>query len=168
MSATINSFTLKLHKLQRQVFQDNHRFRVVVAGRRWGKTELSSTEIIVAAASKPDQLVWYIAPTYQMARDLMWEKLKRLVPRVWIRKANETRMSMEFVNGSRIMLKGADKPDTLRGVGLNLVVLDEAQDIKEATWEEVLPPPKAEHYSLARPRALIGYTIAINLDNGRR
>jgi len=140
---TANSFTLKLHKLQKQVFQDNHRFRVVIAGRRWGKTELSSAEIIVAAASKSDQLVWYVAPTYQMARDLMWEKLKRLVPRPWIRKANETRMSMEFVNGSRIMLKGADKPDTLRGVGLNLVVLDEAQDIKEATWEEVLQPTLA-------------------------
>lgn len=142
-SSTLNNFSCKLHSLQKKVYQDKHRFRVVVAGRRWGKTKLSSTEIIVASAEKSDQLIWYIAPTYQMARDLMWDSLKRIIPYQWIKKTNETRMSMEFVNGSRIVLKGADKPDTLRGVGLNLVVLDEAQDMKEETWQEVIQPTLA-------------------------
>lgn len=143
MSSEVNSFSCKLHSLQKIVYQDKHRFRVVVAGRRWGKTKLSSTEIMVASAEKSDQLIWYIAPTYQMARDLMWDGLKRVIPYQWIKKTNETRMSMEFINGSRIVLKGADKPDTLRGVGLNLVVLDEAQDMKEETWQEVIQPTLA-------------------------
>lgn len=133
---------LKLHDKQREVFLDDHRFRVVVAGRRWGKTNLSETEIIKLAAF-PQQYIWYVSPTYQMSRDLMWEEIKRSIPREWIRKTNETRMSMDLINGTHIAMKGADKPDTLRGVGLNFVVLDEAQDMKEETWEEVILPTLA-------------------------
>lgn len=134
--------SIKLHALQKTVFRDTHRFRVVVAGRRWGKTTLSRV-VITTAASAPKRLVWYVAPTYQMARSIMWDELLELIPREWVVKRNETRMSITLRNRSRIELKGADKPDTLRGVGLHLVVIDEAQDIKEDTWEKVLQPTLA-------------------------
>lgn len=135
--------SLKLHRLQKVVMADTHRFRVVVAGRRWGKTQVSKISLIKAAAAKRSQLVWYVAPTYQMARDIMWDDLKLSLPKAWVRKVNDTRMSIYLVNGSKIHLKGADKPDSLRGVGLHFVVIDEAQDIKEETWEEVLMPTLA-------------------------
>lgn len=135
--------SLKLHRLQKVVMSDPHRFRVVVAGRRWGKTQVSKISLIKAAAAKRSQLVWYVAPTYQMARDIMWDDLKLSLPKAWVRKINDTRMTIYLVNGSRIHLKGADKPDSLRGVGLHFVVIDEAQDIKEETWEEVLMPTLA-------------------------
>ena len=135
--------SLKLHKFQKLVMHSKARFRVCVAGRRWGKTQVSKISLVKEAARKPRQLVWYVAPTYQMARDIMWEDLKASIPAKWIVKANETRMVISLVNGSRIHLKGADKPDTLRGVGLNFVVIDEAQDIKEHTWELVLQPTLA-------------------------
>lgn len=135
--------SLKLHRLQKVVMHDQHRFRVVVAGRRWGKTQVSKISLIKAAANKRNQLVWYVAPTYQMARDIMWDDLRLSLPKAWIKKMNETRMTIWLVNGSRIHLKGADKPDSLRGVGLHFVVIDEAQDIKEETWEEVLMPTLA-------------------------
>lgn len=134
---------LKLHKGQRVVMSDKRRFRVVVAGRRWGKTQVSKVSIVIKAAKRPKQLVWYVAPTYQQARDIMWDDLKASIPDGWVKKINETRMVIYLVNGSRIHLKGADKPDSLRGVGLNFVVIDEAQDIKEETWEEVLQPTLA-------------------------
>ncbi len=135
--------SLKVHKLQRLVMQDRRRFRVIVAGRRWGKTQLSKISLVRSAAAKSKQLVWYVAPTYQMARGIMWDDLKASVPREWVKKINETRMSILLMNNSRIELKGADKPDTLRGVGLHFVVIDEAQDIKEETWEMVLQPTLA-------------------------
>lgn len=134
---------MKVHKGQKIVMTDRRRFRVVVAGRRWGKTQVSKISIIISAASKPGQLVWYVAPTYQQARDIMWDDLKASIPKGWAIKVNETRMVIYLVNGSRIHLKGADKPDSLRGVGLHFVVIDEAQDIKEETWEEVLQPTLA-------------------------
>lgn len=134
---------LKFHKLQKIVHQNPRRFRVIVAGRRWGKTQLSRISLILAAAQKPKQKVWYIAPTYQMARGIMWDELKASIPREWVRKVNETRMSIILVNGSLIELKGADNPDSLRGVGLHFVVIDEAQDIKEDTWEKIIRPTLA-------------------------
>lgn len=141
---TINfTSTLKMHKLQKEVARNKCRFRVIVAGRRWGKSQLSKISLIMNAASKPRQLVWYVAPTYQMARSIMWDDLKASVPRGWVVKINETRMTISLRNGSKIELKGADKPDTLRGVGLHFVVIDEAQDIKEETWEMVLQPTLA-------------------------
>lgn len=135
--------SLKVHRGQKRVMTDPRRFRVVVAGRRWGKTQVSKISIVIAAAKKPGQLVWYVAPTYQQARDIMWDDLKASIPSDWVKKINETRMVIYMVNGSRIHLKGADKPDSLRGVGLHFVVIDEAQDIKEETWEEVLQPTLA-------------------------
>ncbi|MBY3231866.1 phage terminase large subunit [Rhizobium laguerreae] len=135
--------SLKLHRLQKVVMNDPHRFRVVVAGRRWGKTQVSKISLIKFAAVRQKQLIWYVAPTYAMARDLMWKPLKAAMPKGWIKKINESRMEMLLINGSEISLKGADKPDSLRGVGLDFVVIDEAQDIKEETWEEVLMPTLA-------------------------
>jgi len=138
----VSDFTVKLHKGQKLVMNSPARFRVIVAGRRWGKTQVSKISLLLAAASKQKQLVWYVAPTYQMARDILWEDLKDSVPKKWIAKngINETRMTIKLVNGSRIALKGADKPDSLRGVGLNFVVVDEAQDIHPDTWDMVLQP----------------------------
>lgn len=135
--------SLKLHRGQKIVYRDKRRYRVVVAGRRWGKTQTAKTEIITAATRRKKQLVWYVAPTYQMARDILWDDLKDAIPAAYIKRINETRMTIYLINGSRIHLKGADKPDSLRGVGLNFLVIDEAQDIDVDAWEKVLRPTLA-------------------------
>lgn len=134
---------LKVHLGQKRVLKDPRRYRVVVAGRRWGKTQVAKIGLILAAASKRNQLVWYVAPTYQQARDILWDDLKNSIPSEWIKRINETRMTIALVNGSKIALKGADKPDSLRGVGLHFVVIDEVQDIKPETWETILRPTLA-------------------------
>lgn len=134
---------LTLHPKQMQVFKSPHRFKVVVAGRRWGKTALSKVTIIKRAASKPNQHVWYVAPTYRMAKQIMWQDLCDAIPSGWIRRVNETTMTIRLVNGSTIGLRGADKPDTLRGVGLHFLVLDEFQDMKPEVWTKVLRPTLA-------------------------
>lgn len=133
---------LFVHKGQRIVLGDARRFRVIVAGRRWGKTQVSRVALIKAAIKKRNQLVWYVAPTYSMARGILWDALKNSIPRSLMIKngINETRMTIRLINGSKIELKGADKPDSLRGVGINFLVIDEAQDIREETWSEVLRP----------------------------
>ena len=107
-------------------------------------TNFSKTTAIRTAADKPRQLVWYVAPTYQQARDIMWEDLCDSIPPAWLAgEPNQTRMIIRLVNGSRIQLKGADKPNSLRGVGLNFVIIDEAQDMKEEVWEKVIQPTLA-------------------------
>lgn len=133
---------LKLHKGQKTVLKDNHRFRVIVAGRRWGKTQVAKVAAVLAACAKRNQLVWYVSPTYGMSRQNFWEPIKAAIPREWVVKngINETRMSIKLINGSVIELKGADNPDSLRGVGIHFLIMDEAQDIKSETWEMVLRP----------------------------
>ncbi len=132
-----------LHPKQAEVFLDTTRFRVVVAGRRWGKTALAKTEMI-QRAKVPNQKIWYIAPTYRMAKQIMWNDLKASIPRKWILREHETEMSITLRNGSIIECKGADNPDTLRGVGLNFVVMDEFQDIRPDTWTTIIRPTLAK------------------------
>ena len=131
---------MPLSKPQETVTLDNHRFRVVIAGRRFGKTHLAIRELCYYAKA-PDQEVWYVAPTYKMAKNIVWKKLKnRLTDLNWVAKHNETELSLLLKNGSTISLKGADNYDSLRGVGLNFIVLDEFADIDPEAWYETLRP----------------------------
>lgn len=117
-----------------------NRFVISVTGRRFGKTHIAMREL-ARAASKPDQQVWYVAPSYRMAKGIVWDQLKgRLKELRWIDQSNEAELKLRLKNGSVIHLKGADNPDSLRGVGLDFIVLDEFQDIDKRTWTEVLRP----------------------------
>lgn len=132
-----------LHRAQAQVYNDKTRFQVVVAGRRFGKTTLSLLRLVQIATQKKNANVWYVAPTYGMAREIMWVKLKRALPQDWVVGVHETLLKITLKNGSIISLKGADRPDTLRGVGLDYIVLDEFQDMRKGVWDEVLRPTLA-------------------------
>ena len=134
--------TLFLHPKQMEVYNSPHRFKVVVAGRRWGKTQLAKISLI-KFARKPKRLIWYVAPSYRMARQIMWPELVESIPRQWVRKYNETILTITLINGSKIELKGADNPDSLRGVGVHYLVMDEVQDITPGAWKKVLRPTLA-------------------------
>lgn len=131
---------MPLSPAQDTIANSNTRFRVVVAGRRFGKTHLSIRELAYHARL-PDKEVWYVAPTYKMARQIVWRKLKnKLQDLNWIAKTNETELTISLINGSTISLKGADNYDSLRGVGLDFIVLDEFADIDPEAWFETLRP----------------------------
>lgn len=134
--------TLFLHPKQMEVYIDKHRFKVVVAGRRWGKTQLAKTCLIKFARVKR-RLIWYVAPSYRMAKQIMWPELVESIPREWVKKYNETILTITLINGSKIELKGADNPDSLRGVGIHYLVMDEVQDIDPDAWTKVLRPTLA-------------------------
>lgn len=136
------ALSIRLHPGQMKVFKSKARFKVVVSGRRWGKTSLSKAVIIKMAQVKKRR-IWYVAPSYRMAKGIMWTDLIEAIPRKWIRKINETTMTIRLVNGTIIELKGADKPDSLRGVGLHYIVFDEMQDMSEELWTRVLRPTLA-------------------------
>lgn len=142
MAKSQQTSVLHLHEKQMEVFQAKSRFKVVVAGRRWGKTQLSKISILKYARIQK-RLIWYVAPSYRMAKQIMWPELCQAIPRRWVEKINETTMSIRLVNGTRIELKGADNPDSLRGVGIHFLVMDEVQDIDPEAWSKVLRPTLA-------------------------
>ena len=129
---------MELSDPQYDIYWSDSRFRVVVAGRRFGKTYLSTTELLRHAVKGKNRNVWYVAPTYKAAKDIAWDMLKDEVPRGWVKKTNESDLSMRLKNGSVISLRGAEKPDNLRGRALDFIVLDEFADMKPETWHEVL------------------------------
>jgi hypothetical protein len=90
------------------------------------------------AATKDDANVWYVAPTYRAAKDIAWDMLKTIIDSSLIFKTNESELSIKLINGSTISLKGAEKPDNLRGRSLDFVVMDEFADMRPETWSEVL------------------------------
>ena len=129
-----------LSPAQKTIASDTHRFRVVIAGRRFGKTHLAIRELAYHAR-EPHKEVWYVAPSYKMAKNIVWRKLKtRLQDLNWVQKHNETELTLTLKNGSVIALKGADNYDSLRGVGLDFICLDEFADIDPEAWFETLRP----------------------------
>lgn len=101
------------------------RFRVLVAGRRFGKSRLSETELLEMALRKPRSRSVYMAPSRVQAKQILWAGLKERVPTEWIRAKNETALTLTLINGSVIQLAGADYSDSLRGISADLIVLDE-------------------------------------------
>lgn len=135
-----NREVFRLHPKQFEVFQNQSRFRVVAAGRRFGKSVLARSSLIDRAARVPGSLNWYVCPSYRMSKQIMWDALIEAIPRKWIRDTHGTDLRITLVNNSKIELKGADNAESLRGVGLDFVVMDEMQDIVENVWTAVLRP----------------------------
>src|SRR3990167_9139483 len=116
-----------LHTSQKEVAKSQNRFRVVNCGRRWGKTTLAILEMVGKASGKEAKVV-YIAPTYQQARDISWNALKK-VCRPVIVDVNESRLeiTVKTKNGGRsiIWLRGWESVETLRGQAFDFIVIDE-------------------------------------------
>lgn len=135
----------KPHANQLKLHLDRHRYRVVVAGRRFGKSAFGINEALVRILGKRRQLVWIILPTYKQAKEIYWvdpDVLQFFMPYVHakILKKNDSELSLYCAQTeSWIRLKGADQPDSLRGSGLDLIVWDEAAQIKPLAYETIKP-----------------------------
>ena len=134
---------IKLLPWQQDVWNDQARFKVIAAGRRTGKSRLAAWYLIVEALQSEKGHVWYVAPTQQQARDIMWQQLLELAHPV-ISGSHVNNMQIKLINGSTISLKGADRPETMRGVALKFLVLDEYADIKPQVFEQILRPALAD------------------------
>jgi len=140
---------------QSEIFCSKKRFRVCCAGRRFGKSYLAATELLQAAISGKNRNVFYCAPTYGMSKEIEWDMLLSMIPDEYLIKTNETALTIKLINGSTISLKGAEKPNNLRGRALDFVVLDEFADMRPEAWYEVLRPSLSDRHSEDNPtRAL--------------
>ena len=123
---------------QQKVIADKTRFKVVVAGRRCGKSRLAAVTLIIEALQCPQGSgVMYVAPTQGQARVIIWNVLME-IGRDVIASAHVNNSEITLVNGAVIYIRGADRPDTLRGVSLSYCVLDEYADMKPSAWEQVI------------------------------
>ena len=127
------------------------RFSVLVAHRRAGKTVACVNELIKGALScqRDKPRFAYIAPLFKQAKDVAWEYLKEYTAVIPGREVNETELRVDLPNGSRVRLYGADNPDSLRGIYLDGVILDEYADMRPSIWTEVLRPALSDRLGWA-------------------
>lgn len=140
MSTELN---ISLLPWQQQVWDNPARFKVVAAGRRTGKSRLAAYLLIFYALQVKKGHVFYVAPTQAQARDILWQTLMELGHPV-IKGSHINNLQITLINGATISLKGADRPETMRGVSLKFLVMDEYADMKPQVWEQILRPALAD------------------------
>jgi PBSX family phage terminase large subunit len=134
-----------LTQAQKIIVEDKHRFRVVRAGRRVGKTTVATLEMLGMASQQSKRNIIYLATTYQQARDICWATLKSLAENA-ITKLNESRLEVEIKSkdggSSTITLRGWENIDTLRGQKVDFIILDEVASMKNfwENWQEIIRP----------------------------
>lgn len=141
-----------MHEAQLVIYNSPARFKVVAAGRRFGKSYLACMMLLLeglkdthlgpVTGRKFDlalKEVYYVAPTFEQAKKIMWPLLKELGRKV-IASTIENTATCTLTNGRRISIKGADRPDSLRGIGLSYVVMDEYAFMKEEVWDKIIRP----------------------------
>lgn len=139
----MSELNISLFPWQQQVWASNKRFKVVAAGRRTGKSRLAAWMLIVNALHTERGHVFYVAPTQGQARDIMWQTLLELGHPV-IKGSHINNLQITLINGATISLKGADRPETMRGVSLKFLVMDEYADMKPSVFEQILRPALAD------------------------
>lgn len=142
-----------LHPAQQAIYNSPARFKVAVAGRRFGKSYLAATMLSVEALRDtndrghplgPENPVYYIAPTFDQAKRIMWRRLRKFLGYEaqggFIRSENVNDGYFELINGRRIYIKGADNREALRGEGYSFVVMDEYADMSSEVWDDIIDP----------------------------
>jgi predicted phage terminase large subunit-like protein len=143
-----------LHPGQLEVARHPARFKVLAAGRRWGKTSLGVERCF--ERSVRGGRAWWVAPTYPLA-SIGWKVARHLARQIPQAEAHESERLIEFPGHGEFQVKSADNPDSLRGAGLDGVVLDEAAYVKEEAWTEALRPALADRR---------GWALFISSPNG--
>jgi len=131
---------MPLTEPQQTIFDDFSRFRCVSAGRRFGKSFLSIWEI-AKFARFPNRRIIYCAPSFRMAKGIIWDILKdQMIAKRWAKKINESELSITLVNSTKIELRSADNYDSIRGISCDFAVLDECAFMDKRVWTDVIRP----------------------------
>lgn len=148
------------HPGQRAVLNAPHRFRIVACGRRWGKSEMAAHAAVEYALENPGSTVWWVAPTYDQSNDFGFDNVKPLLsPDVLEGEPKLTKpRRIDIDNGSTISFRSADREDSLRGGGIDLLVPDEAGSIPGRAWTEELRPSLSD---------TLGDVLAVGTPKGR-
>jgi hypothetical protein len=139
------------HRFQLRIHNEARRFTVVVAHRRFGKTFSSIMTLIHSAVATNKQFArfGYVAPFLKQAKRAAWDYLKRFVlplPGAVIREGD---LSVDFPNGARISLYGADNPEGMRGIYFDGVVLDEMANFRPDVWPTIIRPTLSDRLGWA-------------------
>ncbi len=154
---------IELFDFQQEVLTDPARFKIMASGRRVGKSYLAAVAAYNHCLEQSNRRALIIGPTVSMIRESIWTTLKGLVHPDHINGyPREIDLEIRFINGSKITLKGFDRPDSLRGISPSptFIVLDEFAYIKQTAFTEVIlpmtsdPQRKASVFVISTPKGI--------------
>ncbi len=128
---------------QDEILRDNRKNKVLVIHRRAGKTSLVLNKLILEASRNAGKTYYYICPTQKQAKEIAWkapDMFNKYLPMEIVDKKNEVELTIYFKNKAQIHVKGADSPDSLRGVNPFGVAIDEYAQVKPELYDEVIKP----------------------------
>ena len=129
-----------LKKKQSEVFLDKSKNRLIVCGRRGGKTYFATWEILSKLVNNKNYSITYTAPTHNQAKEIFWETFLNVCPQEYILKKHETTLDLTLLNGSKLKVRSSSNYDRLRGGTNNEIYLDEVQDTPMKAYSEALRP----------------------------
>ncbi len=143
----VSAFNDGIHQWQLEVLRDFDnglwRFAMLNWHRRARKTTLAINLLIRECCKNPKSRYGYITSTFAAAKSIVWRDpnmLKKYLPSGLVLRTNESELYVEFNNGSILSIHGSDKPDSIRGVDFEGVVIDEWALVKISVWDEILRP----------------------------
>lgn len=148
------------HPGQRAIMEHPARFRIVACGRRWGKSAMAAHLALEYALENPGATVWWVAPTYDQANEFGFQKIKPLLsPALLASDPKRTKpRQFDLITESTISFRSAEREDSLRGGGIDFLVIDEAGTVPKRAWTEELRPALSD---------TLGDMVAIGTPRGR-
>lgn len=147
----ISSKTVRPHPGQIPVIQSNARFKVMNCGRRFGKTVIAA-HLMIRAARKPNQMVWWVAPSYRVVKRGYEQILKQLPEGLLAKPAPPEshfdagrQVVLHFKNGTKMEFFSAERPEGMLGAAVDFVVLDEAATMPSRIWNQIVSPTLIDH-----------------------
>jgi len=128
-----------INQTRKDIIKHQARTKVLVAGRRWGKS-IFSIIWLLEKKIEPGSVRWFVGPTYRQMKTVIWPLLRSALRQWEGAKINESELSIKLPNGAEIALKGAEQENNLRGSGLDMVVMEEFSYIKPHVYEEIIYP----------------------------
>jgi hypothetical protein len=131
---------LALTPKQMEIYESPARYKIVRAGRKFGKTTYALYQAL-KWLGPPNSNVWWLCQTYKQAKLIAWMEFKKLIPAESMkRKPNDTDLTITLKNGSMLYLMGTDEADTLRGPKPTAVIFEEMAQHKREVWHEIIRP----------------------------
>jgi hypothetical protein len=137
---------LRPHAVQLEAWNSPARFKLLVAGRRSGKTELTKRRIAIASMVRKSPAGRYFAaaPTYGQAKRIWWDDLKAMIDKGWRRRVSESELYIQTTTGAQIWVVGLDQPARIEGTPWDGGAIDEFASCKPGIWDANIRPALAD------------------------
>lgn len=119
---------------------------VVKSKRQCGKSFIASLILIYFSLNKRDTVSMLIEPTLNQSRRMFKDITKMLEGSNIITNANQSLLSIDFINGSEIIFKSAEQYDAIRGYSVSgILIIDEGAFIRDDVYEILFPTRDAHN-----------------------